>query len=145
MMTGPNLRTTNFLTVVNAGRDWVSVALVPAARTPAVAARRWAAPRDGRLRRSLVNSSTESWLSAARRAIPQFDTGGELLDVGRGVVVGGDPEYQFVAVAEHRDPGAQLQSGRRDRQQALHPLAHQPQPVAWPGHVGRQRHDATLR
>lgn len=34
----------------------------------------------------------------------QLNTGGKLLAIGCSVVVGCDAEYQFVAVAQHRDP-----------------------------------------
>lgn len=42
------------------------------------------------------------------------------------LVVSGDAEHQLIAVAEDRDPGAQLQCGGRDGQHLVHLLAHQP-------------------
>jgi hypothetical protein len=93
----------------------------------------------------LLNSNTESWLSATIRAMPSSIPAASCLTSAVASYSAVMPEYQFVAVAEHRDPGAQLQGDRGDRQQALHRLAHQPQLMARPGRVVRQRYEAALR
>ena len=119
---GSNVGTTNHPTVVDAA--CLAVSAPPGSPRTAAAAQRSFGRRAGRTLAAIPGEQQDAILAERHqpRHLP-FDPGGEALDVACGVVVGGDAEHQLVAVAQHRDTGAELQRGRRDRQQALHPLA----------------------
>ncbi|BBY22516.1 hypothetical protein MSTO_27210 [Mycobacterium stomatepiae] len=107
----PILALINPLTVINAVR------VGSVARSRGRVAGRYAVGKRAGPALAPILGEQQDGVLAERRQSRHFplDAAGELLQFGCGVVVGGDPENQLVAIAQHRDSAGQLRRRRRDR------------------------------